>query len=66
MAAAIPGTKFGKPDQDRFAQQVKANVDWITGQHKNAPVLVELPSTAVLADLITEHNKVVRRLNGDA
>ncbi len=62
--AAIPELRTGNVELDRFAETVKQNMDDITGQNKNVAVLKPLPATATLFDLITEHNKVVTRLQG--
>lgn len=64
MAAAVPKLKTGEPKLDAFAQQVKQNIDWLTGQQKNAPVLPVLPASATLTEVINAYNLVRERLNG--
>lgn len=59
---AVPVLQTGQSQVDEFAQSAKENIDWITGQHANAPKVKELPSTATLADLIAAYNKLVGRL----
>lgn len=60
--AAVPVVRSGIAAVDRFAEVVKQNLDWLTGQQRNAPTLKELPATATLEELIEQHNQVVRRL----
>ena len=59
----IPTLATGNSAIDQFAAAVKANLDDVTGQHKNSKILVRLPNTATLTDLITAYNNVVDRLN---
>lgn len=62
--AAIPVLRSGSAEVDRFAEVVKQNMDWLTGQHKNAPAITALASTATLGDVIAEVNKIIRRIDG--
>lgn len=59
--AAVP--RF-QENQQAFTDAVKQNLDNLTGQHKNTPVLKELATTATLAETIAAVNLIVRRLNG--
>jgi hypothetical protein len=61
-AAAVPQVQSGIPSVDAFAEAVKQNQDWMTGQHVNAPKLKTLPSTATLADVIEQLNAQRERL----
>lgn len=61
-AAAVPQVQSGLPAVDRFAEVVKQNLDWMTGQHVNAPKLKTLPSTATLAEVIEQVNAQRERL----
>lgn len=61
-AAAIPTVNSGNRAVDKFAAVMKQNMDWLTGQQANAPVLKELPETATLAEVIAQQNQIVRRL----
>lgn len=63
MKAAIPVVTTGQQNLDRFCEAVKQNMDAITGQHKNAPVLTELTSTATLADVIEQLNLLHKRID---
>ena len=60
--AAIPQLTGENQQITSFAQVVKQNMDWLTGQQNNAPRLKKLPETATLAELIAEHNKLVERI----
>ena len=62
--AAIPVLNSGSSAVDRFAEAVKQNMDWLTGQHRNAPTVYALSSTATLSDVIAEVNKIIRRIDG--
>lgn len=61
--AAVPMLRSGHAPTDAFAQAVKQNMDWLTGQQKNSPPLFELPSTATLSDVIVQVNQVIKRLS---
>ena len=63
--AAVPAVNSGNPSLDKFAAIVKQNSDWLTGQLQNAPVLVPLKSTATLAEVIGQANKMLVRIQGD-
>lgn len=60
---SIPALKSGNLQTDAFAQAVKQNMDWLTGQQRNAPPLFALPSTATLSDVIVQVNQVIKRLS---
>ena len=60
---SVPALATGNSAIDQFASAVKANIDDVTGQHKNSQVLMKLQLTATLTDVITAYNKVVDRLN---
>lgn len=60
---ALPALRSGNAQTDAFAQAVKQNLDWLTGQQRNAPPLVSLPSTASLADVIAQVNQLINRLS---
>ncbi|MEO8021064.1 hypothetical protein [Polaromonas sp.] len=62
--AAVPDLRSGSPQVDAWGQAVKQNMDWMTGQQKNAPVLKELPATATLQEVIAQQNKILQRLLG--
>ena len=61
--ASIPALKSGNMQTDAFAQAVKQNLDWLTGQQKNAPPLKELSSTATLEQVIEQVNQLRKRLS---
>lgn len=62
--AAIPVLRSGLAEVDRFAEVIKQNMDWLTGQQKNSPSVKALASTATLSDVIAEVNKIIRRIDG--
>lgn len=59
---AIPTTNSGNLQVDRALAAVKQNLDDITGQARNVQRLDPLPSTATLAEVITQLNRIVERL----
>lgn len=59
---AVPVVNSGLPAVDKFAATVKQNMDWLTGQHPNAPKLKPLPETATLAEVIAQQNLILKRL----
>jgi hypothetical protein len=63
MATSVPVVRTGKPDADKAHEVIKQAVEWLTGAHKNAPQLAQLPPTASTSDLITAMNKIIARLN---
>ena len=63
--AALPTVRSGMASVDVFASMVKQNMDWMTGQHPNAPKLPVLLDTASLADVIVQLNLLAVRLQGD-
>lgn len=60
--AAVPFLKSGHSGTDAFAQAVKQNLDWMTGQQKNAPPLKALAATATLAEVIEQVNQLRKRM----
>ncbi|MCY1165186.1 hypothetical protein D9M73_50860 [compost metagenome] len=64
MKAAIPALMTPDADLSQFAAAVKQNVDSMTGQQKNAVKLVPLASTATLAEVITQLNAILDRMQG--
>ena len=62
--AAVPAVNSGNAAVDKFAAIVKQNSDWLTGQGQNTPVLVPLNSTATLAEVIAQINKILIRIQG--
>jgi hypothetical protein len=60
--AAIPIVRSGIQTVDLFAQAVKQNLEQIAGQKQNSQQLVALPSTATLAQVITQMNAILERL----
>lgn len=62
MSAAVPTLSSGNQQIDAFAQAVKQNMDWLTGQQRNAPPLKPLASTATLAEVIEQVNQLQKRL----
>lgn len=62
--AAIPVLRSGLVEVDRFAEVIKQNMDWLTGQQKNSPAVKALASTATLSEVIAEVNKIIRRIDG--
>ena len=64
--AAVPTLRSGNPQTDAFAQAVKQNMDWLTGQQANTPPLKVLPPTATLAEVIEQVNQLRKRLDFNA
>lgn len=62
--AAIPSLVSGTGAVDSFADAVKQNLDTLSGQHKNAVKLKALPATATLAQVITQLNSILVRIQG--
>lgn len=62
MSAAVPVLASGNEKLDAFAQAVKQNMDWLTGQQKNSPPLKQLQATATLAEVIEQVNQLQKRL----
>lgn len=62
MSAAVPVLASGNEKLDAFAQAVKQNMDWLTGQQKNSPPLKPLAATATLAEVIEQVNQLQKRL----
>jgi|LauGreDrversion4_2_1035121.scaffolds.fasta_scaffold543287_2 hypothetical protein len=60
--AAIPSVKTGRPELDRALSSIKQNLDAITAQSKNVTRLTPLAPTATLAEVITQLNAIVDRL----
>lgn len=64
MKAAIPALMTPDSDLAQFAAAVKQNVDSLTGQQKNSVKLEPLESTATLANVITQLNAILDRMQG--
>ena len=63
--AAIPQLTGENAQITSFAQVLKQNMDWLTGQQNNSPKLKKLADTATLAEVIAEHNKLVERIQNN-
>lgn len=63
MKAAVPDLRSGTQQVDAWAQAVKQNIDWMTGQQKNAAPLQVLTSTATLSQVIEQVNQLQKRLS---
>lgn len=61
--ASVPVLVTQDRNLDAFAQAVKQNMDWLTGQHRNAPQPKKLPPSATLPELIEQYNKMVDRMS---
>lgn len=59
---SIPGTSALPRELAVFIEPIKANVELITGARPGAVSLDPLPSTATLADVITQLNKILSRI----
>jgi len=59
---SIPGTGSLQRDIAIFIEPLKTNVELITGARPGAVSLDPLPSTATLADVITQLNKILSRI----
>jgi hypothetical protein len=59
---SIPGTGSLQRDVAMFIEPIKANIELITGSRPGAVSLTPLPSTATLADVITQLNKILSRI----
>jgi len=64
MKVPVPTVNTGNADLDRFAEAVKANMDSMTGQQKNATKLLPLASTATQAEQINRLNALLERIQG--
>lgn len=62
MKPAIPIVRSGDAAVDRAFQNIKQTLDDMTGQQKNSVKLVALESTATLADVITQLNAMLARM----
>ncbi len=60
--ASVPVLVTQDRNLDAFAQAVKQNMDWLTGQQKNSPPLKQLQATATLAEVIEQVNQLQKRL----
>jgi len=60
--ASVPVLVTQDRNLDAFAQAVKQNMDWLTGQQKNSPPLKPLAATATLAEVIEQVNQLQKRL----
>lgn len=59
---AIPATGSLPNDLARVIEPLKANVELITGARPGAVSLNPLPTTATLADVITQVNLILSRI----
>lgn len=59
---SIPGTGPLPRELAVFIEPLKANVELITGARPGAVTIDPLPSTATLADVITQLNKILSRI----
>lgn len=59
---SIPGTSSLQREVAMFIEPIKANIELITGARPGAVSLAPLPSTATLADVITQLNKILSRI----
>lgn len=62
MKPAIPVARSGDGAVDRALQAIKQTLDDMTGQQKNSVKLVPLESTATLAEVITQLNAMLARM----
>ena len=60
--AAVPTLAGQDMALTAFAETVKQNLDWISGQNRNAPRLRKLDPTATLVELIAAHNHLLERI----
>lgn len=59
---SIPGTGSLPRELGVFIEPIKANIELITGARPGAVSLDPLPSTATLADVIVQLNKILSRI----
>lgn len=59
---SIPGTSTLQREIAMFIEPLKANVELITGARPGAVSLDPLPTTATLADVIVQLNKILSRI----
>jgi hypothetical protein len=59
---SIPGTGSLQREIGMFIEPIKANIELITGSRPGAVSLTPLPATATLADVITQLNKILSRI----
>lgn len=62
MKPSIPGTGSLQREIAMFIEPIKTNVELITGARPGAVSLDPLPTTATLADVITQLNKILSRI----
>ena len=62
MKASINVVRTGDPALDRALDSIKQNLDQITGQARNSQKLEPLKATATLAEVITQLNAILARL----
>lgn len=60
--ASIPVVLSGDAELRLFASSVKQNLDAITGQARNTKELKPLPTDATLAQVITQVNALLNRM----
>jgi hypothetical protein len=60
---AIPPTSTLPLDVARVLEPIKANVEIMSGARPGSTVITALPTTATLADVITQLNKILSRIN---
>lgn len=59
---AIPPTSMLPLELARVVEPMKQNIELVTGARPGAVSLSPLPSTATLADVITQLNKILSRI----
>lgn len=59
---SIPGTGALPRELAIFIEPVKQNIELITGARPGAVTIDPLPPTATLADVITQLNKILSRI----
>jgi hypothetical protein len=60
---AIPPTSTLPLDVARVVEPLKQNMESVTGARPGSVVITALPATATLADVITQMNKILSRIN---
>lgn len=59
---SIPGTGTLQREIAMFIEPIKANIELITGSRPGVESIAPLPATATLADVITQLNKILSRI----
>lgn len=60
---AIPGTGSLPLNLVQVIEPMKQNIEMVTGARPGSVALTALPATATLADVITQLNKILSRIN---